>query len=157
MASSKSKKDGAIAINRRGTYDYEIVETMEAGMVLTGSEVKALRQGHANIAESYVSPEKGGVWLINSDIPKYAPANRLNHEPKRHRKLLLKRKQIEQLAGAVTRDGRTIIALRLFFNDRGYAKLLIGLAKGKKNIDKRELIKQRDWNKQKARLMKNYG
>ena len=157
MSKTKSKKDGAIAINRRGRYDYEIVDTMEAGIVLTGSEVKALRQGHANIAESYISPENGGVWLINADIPKYAPANRFNHEPKRHRKLLLKRKQIEQLAGAVTRDGLTIIALRLYFNDRGYAKMQIGLAKGLKNIDKRENIKKREWNKQKARLMKNYG
>ena len=148
---------GAVAVNRRARFDYEIEETYEAGLALTGSEVKSLREGKANIAESYVSPEDGGLYLINADIPPYGPANRFNHEPRRRRPLLLKRKEIEKLAGAVTQDGRTIVALRLYFNDRGIAKLQIGLAKGKKTVDKRETIKKRDWQKQKSRLMKNYG
>jgi SsrA-binding protein len=154
---NKLREDGAIAINRRARFDYEIEETFEAGLALVGSEVKSLREGKANIAESYVSPERDEVWLINSDIPTYGPANRFNHEPRRHRKLLLKRREIAKLQGAVAREGRTIIPLRLYFNDRGMAKLLIGLAKGKKTVDKRQTIKDRDWNKQKARLMKERG
>lgn len=154
---NKPREDGAIAINRRARFDYEIEETFEAGLALVGSEVKSLRDGKANIAESYVSPERDEVWLINSDIPTYGPANRFNHEPRRHRKLLLKRREIAKLQGAVAREGRTIIPLRLYFNDRGMAKLLIGLAKGKKTVDKRQTIKDRDWNKQKARLMKERG
>ncbi|WP_417470636.1 SsrA-binding protein SmpB [Maricaulis sp.] len=146
-----------IALNRRARYDYEIEDTFEAGIMLTGSEVKSLRLGHANIAESYVSPENDGLWLINADIPQYAAANRFNHEPRRHRKLLLKKREINRLVGAVTREGRTIIALKLYFNDRGIAKLEIGLAKGKKNVDKRQTIKDREWNKQKSRLMKDHG
>ena len=142
---SKPKTEtGAVAVNRRARFDYEIEETFEAGLMLMGSEVKSLREGRANIAESYVSPERGEIWLVNADIPPYGPANRFNHEPRRHRKLLLKRNEIEKLAGAVTRDGRTIIPLRLFFNNRGIAKLQIGLAKGKKTVDKRETIKRRE-------------
>jgi len=155
---SKPKTEtGAVAVNRRARFDYEIEETFEAGLMLMGSEVKSLREGRANIAESYVSPERGEIWLINADIPPYGPANRFNHEPRRHRKLLLKKNEIEKLAGAVTRDGRTIIPLRLYFNNRGIAKLQIGLAKGKKTVDKRETIKRREWDKQKSRLLKNYG
>lgn len=148
---------GAVAVNRRARYDFEIEDTLEAGLMLMGSEVKSLREGRANIAESYVSPEKDEIWLINADIPPYGPANRFNHAPRRPRKLLLKKKEIDRLAGAVARDGRTIIPLRLYFNGRGIAKLQIGLAKGKKTIDKRETIKRRDWDKQKRRLMKNFG
>ncbi len=155
---SKPKTEtGAVAVNRRARYDYEIEETFEAGLMLMGSEVKSLREGRANIAESYVSPEGEGLWLINADIPPYGPANRFNHEPRRHRKLLLKKKEIAKLSGAVTQQGRTIVALRLYFNGRGLAKLQIGLATGKKNVDKRQTIKDREWNKQKSRLMKNYG
>ncbi|MEE2525062.1 SsrA-binding protein SmpB [Hyphobacterium sp. HN65] len=150
-------KDGAIAINRRARFDYEIEDTFEAGLQLLGSEVKSLRNGRANIAESYVGPEGDEIFLINADIPPYEGANRFNHEPRRKRKLLLNRKEISKLAGAVAQDGRTIIPLRLYFNDRGLAKLLIGLAKGKKTIDKRETIKRRDWDRQKSRLMKDYG
>jgi SsrA-binding protein len=158
MSKRKNIKDGeAIAVNRRARFDFEIIETIEAGIMLMGSEVKSLREGRANIAESYVSPENDEIWLINADIPLYAPANRFNHQPRRHRKLLLKRKEIERLTGAVTRNGQTIIALKVYFNDRGIAKLEIGLAKGKKNIDKRETVKKREWNKQKARLMKQLG
>lgn len=148
---------GAIAVNRRARFDYEIEETFEAGLQLMGSEVKALREGRANIAESYVSPENDEVWLVNADIPIYGPANRFNHEPRRLRKLLLKSREIAKLHGAVSRDGRTIIPLRLYFNDRGIAKLQIGLARGKKSVDKRQTIKDRDWAKQKARLMKDHG
>ena len=152
---SKPKTEtGAVAVNRRARFDYEIEETFEAGLMLMGSEVKSLREGRANIAESYVSPERGEIWLINADIPPYGPANRFNHEPRRHRKLLLKKNEIEKLAGAVTRDGRTIIPLRLYFNGRGIAKLQIGLAKGKKTVDKRATEAKRDWNRQKQRLLK---
>ncbi|MDF1769717.1 SsrA-binding protein SmpB [Maricaulis sp.] len=155
---SKPKTEfGAVAVNRRARYDYEIEETFEAGLMLMGSEVKSLREGRANIAESYVSPEREGLWLINADIPPYAPANRFNHEPRRHRKLLLKKKEIAKLSGAASQQGRTIVALRLYFNGRGLAKLQIGLAKGKKTVDKRQTIKDREWNKQKSRLMKNFG
>ncbi|WP_203292420.1 SsrA-binding protein SmpB [Maricaulis parjimensis] len=155
---SKPKTEtGTVAVNKRARFDYEIEEVFDAGLMLQGSEVKSLREGRANIAESYVSPERDEIWLINADIPTYGPANRFNHEPRRHRKLLLKRKEIEKLAGAVSRDGRTIIPLKLYFNGRGLAKIQIGLAKGKKTIDKRETIKKRDWDKQKSRLMKNYG
>lgn len=155
---SKPKTEtGTVALNKRARFDYEIEEVFDAGLMLQGSEVKSLREGRANIAESYVSPERDEIWLIDADIPTYGPANRFNHEPRRHRKLLLKRKEIERLAGAVSRDGRTIIPLKLYFNGRGLAKIQIGLAKGKKTIDKRETIKKRDWDKQKSRLMKNYG
>ena len=148
---------GAVALNRRARFDYEIEEEFEAGLQLMGSEVKSLREGRANIAESYISPERDEIWWINADIPPYAPANRFNHEPRRPRKLLLKKKEIDKLAGAVTQNGRTIIAMKLFFNGRGMAKLIIGLAKGKKTIDKRETIKRREWDKQKSRLLKDHG
>jgi len=157
MSRKPRSETGPIAVNRRARFDYEIEETFEAGLMLMGSEVKSLREGRANIAESYVSPERGEIWLINADIPPYGPANRFNHEPRRHRKLLLNKKEIDKLSGAVARDGRTIIPLKLYFNGRGIAKLEIGLAKGKKTIDKRETIKRREWDKQKSRLMKNYG
>jgi SsrA-binding protein len=149
--------NAAVAVNRRARFDYEIEETFEAGLQLQGSEVKSLRNGRANIAEAYVGPEGDEIFLINADIPMYEGANQFNHEPRRRRKLLLKRKEIAKLQGAVAREGRTIIPLKLYFTDRGFAKLLIGLAKGKKTIDKRETQKQRDWNRQKSRLIKNYG
>lgn len=154
---SKSADNGLVARNRRAHFDYEITDTYEAGLQLTGTEVKSLRGGHANIAEAYVSPEKGGLWLINSDFPPYEAGNRFNHEPRRLRKLLLHKREIAKLTGAVNREGLTIIPLRLYFNDRGLAKLQIGLAKGKKTIDKREDKKQRDWNRAKQRLLKDFG
>lgn len=153
---SKPDRD-AIAVNRRARFDYEIEETFEAGLQLTGSEVKSLRDGRANIAESYVGPDRDEIFLINADIPPYSHGNQFNHEPRRRRKLLLKRGEINKLAGAVARDGQTIIPLRLYFNGRGLVKLQIGLAKGKKTIDKRETIKRRDWNRNKQRLMKTFG
>jgi SsrA-binding protein len=154
---SKGEDKGVIAVNRRARFDYEIQDTFEAGLQLVGTEVKSLRDGKANIAESYVSPEKGEVWLINSDIPVYSHGNRNNHEPRRPRKLLLHKKEMNKLAGAVQREGLTIVPLRLFFNARGLVKLQIGLAKGKKTVDKRETKKERDWNRAKQRILKNYG
>ncbi|WP_312166254.1 SsrA-binding protein SmpB [Phenylobacterium sp.] len=146
-----------IAENRRARFDYFLEETFEAGLVLTGSEVKSLRNGRANIAESYASVEGDEVVLINADIPPFAQANRFNHEPRRHRKLLLHRKQLDKLIGAVTREGRTIIPTKLYWNDKGMAKLEIALAKGKKLHDKRETSAERDWQRDKARLLRDRG
>lgn len=146
-----------IAENRKARYNYFIEDTMEAGIVLTGTEVKALRQGRANIAESYASPEGDELWLINAHIPEYKAGNRHNHEPTRRRKLLLKRKEIERLAGARNKQGMTLVPLKLYFNDRGLAKLSVGLAKGKKLHDKREASAERDWQRDKARLMRDKG
>ncbi|MGJ3232852.1 MAG: SsrA-binding protein SmpB [Oceanicaulis sp.] len=155
--SKPDDKKGLVAVNRRARFDYEITDTYEAGIQLTGTEVKTLREGKANIAEAYVSPEKGEIFLINADFPPYGHGNRFNHEPRRHRKLLLHKKEVNKLAGSVNKDGLTIVPLRLYFNDRGLAKLQIGLAKGKKTVDKRETIKQRDWNRQKQRILKDFG
>lgn len=146
-----------IAENRRARYDYFIEETIEAGLALTGTEVKSLRAGKANIAESYAAVEGGEIVLVNADIPPYAKANRFNHEPRRPRKLLLHRKEIGRLIGAVQREGRTLIPTRLYWNDKGLAKLEIGLAKGKKTHDKREAAAERDWQRDKARLMREKG
>ena len=147
-----------IAENRRARYDYFLEDTFEAGLMLTGSEVKSLRNGRANIAESYAAVEGREIMLINADIPPYAQAGpHWNHEPRRHRKLLLKRKEIDRLIGAVQREGRTIIPTKLFWNDRGLAKLEVALAKGKKEHDKREATAEREWQRDKARLMKDHG
>ncbi len=146
-----------VAENRRARYDYFLEDTIEAGLSLTGTEVKALRLGRANIAESYASPEGREIVLINANIPEYGPANRFNHEPKRPRKLLLHRKQIDKLLGAVQRDGRTIVPLRLYFNDQGRVKLEIALATGKKAHDKRAATAERDWKREQGRLMRDRG
>jgi SsrA-binding protein len=146
-----------IAENRKARHNYFIEDTMEGGLVLTGTEVKSLRNGRANIAESYASPEDGELWLINSHISEYKQGNRHNHEPTRRRKILLKRREIERLAGARNKEGMTLVPLRLYFNDRGLVKLLIGLAKGKKQVDKRQTQKDRDWQRQKERLMRQKG
>ena len=153
------KKDGykLIADNKRARHDYFIEDVVEAGIMLTGTEVKALREGKATIKEAYASPEKGAIWLINANIPEYSAGNRENHEPKRPRKLLLHAREIAKLAQAVERKGYTIAPLKLYFNDRGIAKLLIGLAKGKKSYDKRDVEKNRDWNREKSRLMREKG
>jgi len=144
-----------IAENRRARFDYFLEESFECGIALTGSEVKSLRNGKANIAESYAAVEGKEIVLINADIPPYTQAGPyFNHEPRRHRKLLLKRKQIDKLIGAVQREGRTIIPTKLYWNDKGLAKLEIALAKGKKEHDKRETTAARDWQRDKARLMK---
>lgn len=146
-----------IAENRRARFDYALEDFFEAGLVLTGSEVKSLRAGRANIAESYASPEKGELWLINSYIPEYGPANRFNHEPRRPRKLLVSRRQLNRLFGAVDREGRTIVPLKLYFSDRGIAKLEIALAKGKKAHDKRADTKAREWKVEQGRLLRDRG
>jgi SsrA-binding protein len=147
-----------IAENRRARFDYFLETFFEAGLSLTGSEVKSLRNGRANIAESYAAVEGDEIILVNADIPPYVQAGpHFNHEPRRHRKLLLKRKEIDKLIGAVQRDGRTIIPIKLFWNDRGLAKLEVALAKGKKEHDKREATAERDWQRDKARLMKDHG
>lgn len=158
MAKDKAKgliSHGQVAENRRARFDYEILDTVEAGIVLTGTEVKSLRLGKAQITEAYASPEGGELWLINSYIPEYLQANRFNHEERRRRKLLVSRKELARLASDVTRGGNTIVPLKLYFNDQGRAKVLIGLAKGRKNYDKREVQKDRDWGREKARLMKH--
>jgi len=157
MAHVKGRKDGLVAENRRARFDYVVEDTLEAGLVLVGSEVKSLREGKANIAEAYVTVENGELVLINSDIPTYAGANRFNHEPRRHRKLLAHAREIARLSQSVEREGRTIIPLKLYFNDDGIAKLLIGLAKGRKAPDKRDASKDRDWQRDKARLMREKG
>lgn len=146
-----------ISENRKARHNYAIADTFEAGIVLTGTEVKSLRERSANIAESFAEERGGEIWLINSYIPEFSHGNIFNHEPRRPRKLLLNRKEINKLMGAVQRSGMTIVPLRLYFNARGRAKLLIGLAKGKKAHDKREDIKARDWERQKSRLMKSMG
>ena len=157
MAPKKEKgllESGMVAENRRARFDYEILETLEAGIVLRGTEVKSLRNGKAQIAESYVSPEDGELWLINANIPEYVQANRFNHDEKRRRKLLVSAREMAKLARGVERQGNTIVPLKLYFNERGMAKLLIGLAKGRKSYDKREVQKDRDWSRDKQRLLK---
>ncbi len=157
MANKPTSLGKAIAENRRARFDFTIEDTFEAGIMLLGTEVKALREGRANIAESYASVEGNEVFLINANIPIYAPASQFNHEPKRHRKLLLKRKEINRLLGETQRKGRTIVPLKLYINDKGLVKILIGIGTGKRNIDKRETQKNRDWQKQKSRLLRDRG
>jgi SsrA-binding protein len=146
------------ADNRRARFDYEIGETIEAGLMLTGTEVKSLRGGKATIAESYVAIDRAGEpFLINANIPEYLQANRFNHEPKRPRKLLLKAREIVRLARGTEREGMTIVPLKIYFNERGRAKVEIALARGKKLHDKRETEKQRDWGREKGRLLREKG
>ena len=146
---------GRVAENRRARHDYQSEETVEAGLILTGSEVKSLRSGRASIAESYASEENGNLVLINANIPIY-PAARENHEPKRMRTLLMKAKERDKYLDMIRRDGYTLVPLSLYFNQKGVAKLSIGLAKGRKKHDKREASKQRDWDRQKHRLLKEH-
>ena len=157
MSGAKKDDNGQIAVNRRARFDYEIGDTFEAGIQLFGTEVKSLRNGRANIAESYVSPEKGEIFLVNADFPVYEFGNRFNHAPRRPRKLLLQRREVNKLSGAVAREGMTIIPLKMYFNSRGLVKLQIGLAKGKKTVDKRDTAKDRDWQRSKQRILKNYN
>ncbi len=146
-----------VAENRKARYSYEVMDTYEAGLALTGTEVKSLREGHANIQESYASAEGGEIWLINSYLPEYLQGNRFNHEPRRRRKLLLKKKEMAKLAQAVEREGMTMVPLKIYFNERGRAKLLLAIARGKKLHDKRETEKRRDWAREKGRLLKERG
>lgn len=145
----------SVAINRRARFEYAIEEVMEAGLVLVGTEVKSLRLGRANIADSYASHKNGEIWLWNAHIPEYSHGNRNNHEPNRGRKLLLNARQVKKLVGELKVRGTTLIPLELYFNTRGFAKVAIAVARGKKQYEKREVIKARDWKKEQGRLMKN--
>jgi SsrA-binding protein len=146
-----------VAENRKARFSYEVFDTVEAGLVLTGTEVKSLRQGQANIQESYASLEGGEILLINSYLPEYLQANRFNHEPRRRRKLLLNKREMAKLGQSVEREGMTMVPLKIYFNDQGRAKLLLAVAKGKKLHDKRETEKNRDWAREKGRLLKERG
>ena len=158
MTAKKEKPpQRAAAVNRRARYNYEIGQTFEAGIQLTGTEVKSLREGKSNIADSFAGDKNGELWLFNAYIPEYLQANRFNHQPTRARKLLLHQREINRLMGAVQRDGMTIVPLKIYFNDRGRAKVEIALARGKKLHDKRETSKQRDWNREKGRLLRDKG
>ena len=157
MASKPERKIKIIADNRRARYNYEIGEVFEAGIALTGTEVKSLRQGKSTIAESYADTREGDLWLINATIPEYQQAGHNNHEPKRPRRLLLHRRQIDKLSASVDREGMTIVPLKLFFNERGRAKLEIAVARGKKLHDKRDTEKKRSWDREKSRLLRARG
>ena len=160
MAAKGAKDERPIKVvadNRKARFNYEIGETFEAGVALTGTEVKSLRAGKATIGESYADTRGGELWLLNSNIPEYLQANRFNHAPKRPRKLLLHRRQINKLIGAVEREGMTLVPLKLYFNERGRAKVQLALARGKKMHDKRETEKKRTWNRERARLMRDKG
>ena len=150
-------KKKVVAENRRARFDYFVDDRMEAGIALTGTEVKALRQGEGSIAESYATINDEEVWLINSHIPEYSHGNRLNHEPRRQRKLLLKGREIAKLNGAVTRQGLTLVPLSIYFNSNGKAKVELALARGKKVHDKRDTIKERDWKREQGRLLRARG
>jgi SsrA-binding protein len=147
------REEKLVAQNRKARHDYFIESSLEAGLMLTGTEVKSLRVGGVQITEAHAGERGGELWLFNAHIPEFSGGNRLNHEPRRPRKLLVKRRELDKLMGAVQRQGMTIVPLRLYFNTNGFAKLEIGLAKGKKAADKRDTIKERDWKREKARLM----
>ena len=154
MAKKKDTGEKVVADNRKARHLYFIDSTLEAGLSLTGSEVKSLRTGKANIGESYAQAKDGEIVLVNSYIPEYTMANRFNHEPRRVRKVLVHKSELRRLASAVQREGMTLVPLRLYFNPRGVAKVELGLARGKKLHDKRETEKARDWARDKARLMR---
>jgi SsrA-binding protein len=145
------------AENRKARFEYEIIQSLEAGIVLTGTEVKSLRQGRATIGDAYAQARGDEMWLYNAFIPEYLQANRFNHETRRPRKLLLHRREINKLSAAVEREGMSLVPLRVYFTDTGLAKVELALGKGKKDHDKRETMKERDWNRDKARLMREKG
>ena len=157
MAKKPETKTKLIADNRKARFNYAIGETFEAGIALTGSEVKSMRSGKTSIAESYAASRDGELWLVNSNIAEYRQAGRFNHEPKRPRKLLLHKRQINKLIGAVEREGMTVVPLKMYFNDKGRAKVELALAKGKKLHDKRETEKNRDWGRERGRLLRDKG
>ncbi len=150
-------KKKIVAENRRARFDYEIDTKYEAGIALTGTEVKSLRFGEGSIAESYAEVKEGAVWLVNSNIPEFSHGNRFNHEPKRPRKLLLHAREINKMHGAVAREGMTLVPLMIYFNGQGRAKVELALAKGRKAHDKREHIKERDWKREAGRIMRERG
>ena len=158
MASRKDRSASPPAVvNRRARRNYEIGQAFEAGIALQGTEVKSLRGGRSNITDAYAGVQGGELWLFNAYIPEYLQANRFNHETRRPRKLLLHRKEISRLAGAVERDGMTLVPLKIYFNDRGRAKVELAMARGRKLHDKREAEKRRSWDREKARLMREKG
>jgi SsrA-binding protein len=157
MAKKADPNFKVVADNRRARFNYAIGETFEAGIVLTGTEVKSLRQGKATIAESFASARDGELWLLNANIPEYLQASRFNHAPKRPRKLLLHARQVHKLVGAVEREGMTVVPLKLYFNEKGRAKIEIALARGKHLHDKRETEKKRSWERDRARVMRERG
>jgi SsrA-binding protein len=146
-----------VAENRRARFDYFIEQTYEAGLVLTGTEVKSLRFGEGSIAEAYAEVKNEAVWLVNANIPEFSHGNRFNHEAKRPRKLLLHEREINKLHGAVAREGMTLVPLSVYFNGKGRAKVELALAKGKKTHDKRETIKERDWKREQSRILRDRG
>ncbi len=151
------EKTKIVAENRRARFDYFIDQVFEAGIVLTGTEVKSLRFGTGSIAESYAEVKDEAIWLVNSNIPEFSHGNRHNHEPKRPRKLLLREREVAKMHGAVAREGMTLVPLSVYFNSRGRAKVELALARGKKAHDKRETIKERDWKREQARVMRDHG
>jgi SsrA-binding protein len=155
MAKEGTRK--LVAENRKARFNYEISETFEAGLALQGTEVKSLRRGKANIGDAYAGPSGDELFLFNVHIPEYLEANRFNHEPRRPRKLLLHRREINRLIGASQREGMTIVPLKLYFNPKGIAKVELGLARGKKLHDKRDAEKKRDWERERGRLMREKG
>ena len=150
-------KKKTVAENRRARFDYFIDEVFEAGIALTGTEVKSLRFGEGTIAESYAEVRDGQVWLVNSNVPEFSHGNRFNHEPKRPRKLLLHERQIDKLTGAVERKGMTLVPLSIYFNGRGRAKVELALAKGKNVADKRQTVKDREWKREQSRILRDHG
>ena len=150
-------KKKTVAENRRARFDYYIEDTFEAGLMLTGTEVKSLRFGEGSIAESYAEIRGGEAWLVNSNVPEFSHGNRFNHEPKRLRKLLLHEREIARLQGAVERKGMTLVPLSIYFNSRGRAKVELALARGKNAADKRQTVKERDWKREQARIMRDHG
>jgi SsrA-binding protein len=156
-APSSTSVRKVVAENRKARFSFFIEDTFEAGIALGGSEVKSLRQGKANIAESYASEQNGEIFLINAYIPEYLQANRLNHETRRPRKLLLHKREASKLIGAIQREGMKLIPLRIYFNDKGRAKLELALARGKKLHDKRATEKERDWQRERGRLIRDRG
>src|SRR5215471_14809476 len=157
MAAKSERAFKVVADNRKARFNYEIGDTFEAGIALTGTEVKSLRVGKAAIAESYADARNGELWLLNANIPEYLQASRFNHAPKRPRKLLLHKRQISKLIGAVEREGMTLVPLKLYFNPKGRAKIELALARGKKLHDKRETEKARTWQRERARLLREKG
>jgi SsrA-binding protein len=157
MAKDPKNPNRVVADNRKARFNYEIIDTYEAGIALTGTEVKSLRQGKATISDAHAGPSGEESFLFNAYIPEYLQANRFNHETKRPRRLLLHKRQIDKLIGATQREGFTVIPLKIYFNDRGRAKVELGLGRGKKLHDKRETEKERSWNREKARLMRDKG
>jgi SsrA-binding protein len=155
-ATERAKAQRYVAMNRKARHDYFITDTVEAGIILAGTEVKTLRSGQASIQESFAAPKDGGLYLLNAYIPEYKQAGaHLQHETRRPRKLLLHKREMNKLMGVVNRDGITLVPLGIYFNKRGIAKVELGLAKGKHKADKRETIKKRDWERDKARIMRS--